>query len=443
MLLSTEIPAALAPLEGATAATCPVVLEELYTRLETLDPRAADPADLGEHGAELVGLSWTTRLALHERLRGWAGANELTAPCMRSLRRADLALRYLEDYLLEALPPAGRPAPWLAAPGLGFDGRDDLRSGDVLVTRATALSSAGIAHMGRVDSQFSHNVLVYVDPAGRAWGVMAYLEEGSLVEPIDEFLADSIGRVVVLRHPDQALAEKAAKLAYARVVDGPPIDYDADFDADDHATLFCSEVPRWAFGPLVGAPDAIPIDLALTRFDQDRNRAMFAAMGIDGAVTSAPSDVLYDPTFDWVAEWRAVDDLALMRRHDAVVESAMTWMEELGYTLEPRRGHERFVEVALAVRRAPLVGGALRKRIHPRGDLRFLVGALALQEAVTAVSDDLVTALGDRPEPLAYDTLRAVLEEVRTADLARWRDDPRSAHFTDLLRPGDGAAAGR
>jgi hypothetical protein len=436
-LLSTEAERWLAPVEALSADTCVTTLEATFAQLEALAPKDADPADVGEHGAEVVERSWRARVGLHERLREWHQAGALGTDCLRSIRRADLALRYLEDYVLEALPAAGRPPEWLAAPGTAFASRADLRAGDVLVTRASALSSAGIAHMGRIDSQFSHNVVVHVDEDGRQWAVEAYLELGSIVEPLEEFLASGIERVVVLRHPDAALAAKAGRLAYERVADGPPIDYDADFDHDDHSTLFCSEVPRWAFGELVGLPATIPFEPALTRFDRERNAAMYDAMGIDGEVTSAPSDVLYDPSFALVAEYRNVDHLQLLRRYDAIVESLMTWMEERGYTLVPQKRHERFVQAALTVRRTPLVGAALKKRLHPRGDLRFLVGALALQEAAEGVKEELYAALAGKAEPLSYDELRAALEEIRQADLVRWRTDPRSARFTDLVHPAD------
>ena len=119
------------------------------------------------------------------------------------------------------------------------------------MTRATELSSAGIGHLADRDSVFSHNALVYVGDDGQAWVVEAYLERGALVEPLETFLASGIGRGVVLRHRDPALAARAADAAYHRVADGPHIRYDDRFDAEDPTTLFCSEVPRWAFGALL------------------------------------------------------------------------------------------------------------------------------------------------------------------------------------------------
>lgn len=436
-VLSAEVERVSQQVSALSPEACVPTLEQAFRDLEHLSPAEVDAADLEANGPSIVERVFAARLALHERLGAFVAAGTLTDDCMRSVRRADLAGRYLEDYVLGALPEEARPSDWLVNPAFSFRGRRDLRSGDVLVTRANALSSAGIAHMGRVDSQFSHNVLVYVDPADRVWGIMAYLEQGTLVMPMDEFLASGVDRVVVLRHPDPALAARAGSAAWERVVHGPPIDYDADFDYQDHTSLFCSEVPRWAFGSLIGQPETIPIPQALSVFDRERNAAMFEAMGVAASLTSAPSDALYDPTFAIVAEWRNPDDLVLLRRYDAVVESAMTWMEELQYRIEVQKRHRRLVEAALLMRRTPLVGRALRKRIHPRGDLAFLVTSLALQDAVTGVKDDLYAALAGRPEPIPYDELRAVLEQVRVDDLERWRADPESAHFTGLLHPAD------
>lgn len=434
--LSEEVERVGAAIAELTAEQCVPVLEQVFVDLERLLPAEVDESDLMVNGAHLAGDVFAARVALHERVGAWWGAGTLTPECMRSVRRADLAGRYLVDYVVGALPDDARPPDWLAAEGSGFRGPGDLRSGDVLVTRANAISSAGIAHMGRVDSQFSHNVLVHVDDAGRAWGVMAYLEYGALVMPMEEFLADGVSRAVVLRHPDAELAARAAAAAYERVVDGPPIDYDADFDHVDHAKLFCSEVPDWAFGELLGRADDVPIALALTKFDREHNAGMFDAMGISTDITSAPADVLYDPRFAVVAEYRDPAELVRMRHHDAVVESVMTWMEGRGYVLEVARRHRATVRFGLFARRLPVLGAGLRSKIHPRGDEAFLVASLALQEAVLAVEADLEAAIEGRPEPLTWDELRAALEEVRAADLARWQADPRDAHFTGILHPG-------
>ncbi|MEQ1505737.1 MAG: YiiX/YebB-like N1pC/P60 family cysteine hydrolase [Myxococcota bacterium] len=430
-VLSAEVDRVAAEIRDLPASSCVAALEQAYSDLEALRPARVDPADLAAHGAETAAAVYATQLALRGRLAAWYADGSLDADCLRSVRRADLAGRYLIDYLAGAVPV---PA-WLSDPAAPFAGPEDLRSGDILVTRATMVSSAGIAHMGRIDGQFSHNALVYVDPNGKQWVVQAYLESGALVEPLEDLLANGVARVVVLRHPDAAFAAEVAARAFDRVRRGPRIDYDADFDYQDHTGLFCSEVPRWAFGALVGRPDTLPIPLALTRFDRAHNDAMFTAMGIPGDVTSAPSDILYDPTLTEVAEWRDADALVGMRHADAAVEAVMHWMEDLHYTIEPQGRHRTTVGFGLFVRRLPLVGLALRHQLHPRGDRAFLVASLALQEVAVAVDEDLEQALAGRAEPLTYVELREVLEQLRVADLARYRADPKTARYHALLVP--------
>jgi hypothetical protein len=417
---------------------CVPVLEQAYHDLEHLAPDEVDPADLRQNGAATASAVFSTQLALREREAAWQDDGSLDADCLRSVRRADLAARYLVDYLTAAVTAAGANAVvprWLVNPAFTFRGPEDLRSGDLLVTRATLISSAGIAHMGRIDSQFSHNALVYRDASGKGWVVQAYLEVGALVQPLDEFLSGGLGRVVVLRHPDPALAARAASTAFDRVKHGPRIDYDADFDYQDHSGLFCSEVPRWAYGGLIGQPDDLPFDLALTVFDRADNEAMFGQMGIPGSVTSAPADLLYDPRLIEVAEWRDPDALVGMRHADATVEALMHWMEDLHYTITPRWRDRATVSFGLFVRRIPGVGLALKRKIHPRGDKEFLSTSLALQAAAQALAEDLEQALVGQAEPLTYQQLRDALEQLRLEDLDRYRADPKSARYSYVLRP--------
>ena len=82
-------------------------------------------------------------------------------------------------------------------------------------------------------------------------------------------------------------------------------------------------------------------------------------------VTSAPADMLYEPSFEIVAEWRDPSVLASMREHDAVVESMMSWMEELDYALKPLPGDSPAAPVSPWVMGAGV--HAARPRRQPAG----------------------------------------------------------------------------
>ena len=79
--------------------------------------------------------------------------------------------------------------------------------------------------MGRIDGQFSHNVLIYrPDPEGEVRTVEAYMEWGGISQTLDELLHHGLGRFVVLRYQDAELAALAAERGHERMNSKPPID---------------------------------------------------------------------------------------------------------------------------------------------------------------------------------------------------------------------------
>ncbi len=426
--------------DDALATRCEPVLQGFFDELEAVRPTDVDPAEVSTRGAALIDDIFAFRLEVHGRLQDLYDDNALSSGCIRGARRADLAGRYLQDALYVALDREdAAPAPWLVAPGADapatLPSLDSilpvLETGDVLVTRGTALSSAGIAHMGRLDGQFSHNALIHQASDGDLHTVEAYLERGALTQPVPKFLHHDLGRIVVMRYRGEpGRARLAARRAWDRIANGPPMDYDAQFDSDDHRALFCSEVARWAFtGNLDDGPTGVPYDL--TVFDKERNATLFEAMSIEVDVTSAPVDMLYAPRFDIVAEWRDPEMLDTMRRHDVVVESMFSWMEDLDYVLESTGFDRFFVGMDLAARQV----GFFPKRIHPNGDRRFLVPSLTLQTAGLALFEVFDERLEGRDaQSMTYAELRAILEEIRKEDEAEWRAGAPTI-FHDRLHP--------
>lgn len=426
---SIDLPAEVAVLEALTfeGSTCASTLDGAFERLKGIDPDLVDRSDREALGPDLVERVWNVRLALHDDLQDLHAAGPVDAACITGFRRMDLATRYLVDHLLMEQDAA---SPWLTTPDFG--GFGSLRSGDILVSRGAALSSAGIAHIGRIDSQFSHNAMVHIDEDGKAWTVEAYLEKGGYVQPLEEFLHHGLGRVAVVRHQDAQLAEEAARLAYERIAHGDPIDYDEAFDdSDDGEQLFCSEIAPWAFG-LAGGPSDVP--LHKTVFPQAENRPMFEAMGIDGDLFAAPVDILFDPRFELIGEWRELDELETMRRHDAVVEALFRWMEEEDYALDPKWKHKTTVRLGLALRKTPLLRRMVESMVHPNGDVQFLVAGLALQEAGDRLWKDFSHALDGMDSP-SYAEMQAVLERLRVRDLERWETKPRKATVHKVIHP--------
>lgn len=373
-------------------------------------------------GAELDGSAqavFDVRVDAQAMLARLYADGTLDTRCTDAVRRADHVVRHALDDAAEG---------WLVAQGERFsEPLRDVQSGDVLVTRGTALSSAGIASLTEIDSAFSHNALVYVDDDGAAWTVEAYLERGAIVQPLAEFLAHDLGRIVVMRPADAELGAAAAEAAYRRVSKGRPIRYDDRFVQSGDA-LFCSEIAQWAYGELLDRPTDLPWDSSALPLDA--NPTLFDGMGITEAEISAPADLLFDPRFALVAEWREVDALDEMHRHDAVVRSLFRWMEEDGYVLDTGLSEEVLVRAGKAARGTPLLSLTVDDRLSRGLHRNFLVASLGLQRAAEALDAALVAKLDGSAD------LDALLEEVRAEDRAVWTERKRRAGFHRWVHPG-------
>src|SRR2546426_10213360 len=76
----------------------------------------------------------------------------------------------------------------------------NLHSGDILVSRGGAPTSALIARGNDYPGNFSHVALLHVDAAtGRASVVESHIERGVVIASLEEYLQDKKLRIMVLR----------------------------------------------------------------------------------------------------------------------------------------------------------------------------------------------------------------------------------------------------
>jgi hypothetical protein len=223
------------------------------------------------------------------------------------------------------VPGADEPSATPSATLLGVT----IHSGDVLLSRGGAATSALIARGNDFPGNFSHVALVHVEPGtGRVRLVEAHIERGVAVATPEEYLRDTKLRVMVLRPRadlpavarDPMLPHRAATAALARAEAGP-IRYDFSMDAADPTRLFCSEVAAQAYRRL-----GVGLWPAPSQVSSPGLRRWLAALGVRHFETLEPSDLEYDPQLRVVAEWR--DVAALRKDHednavtDAMLEAA-------------------------------------------------------------------------------------------------------------------------
>lgn len=290
---------------------------------------AACPARLGDY----VDLITRTRNVLKVQSRQWDLRN-------REVRNRIYRLLYggrvaLEGVMLQAAAGSyaglveGENEPSVTPPyemaGV------TLRSGDILVSRGGAPTSALIARGNDYPGNFSHIALLHVDEkTGVPSFIEAHIERGVVVSSVEDYIKDKKLRVMVLRlradlppmKADPMLPHKAAQKALAEVK-ARHIPYDFEMDFREHSKQFCSEVASSAYQPF-----GIDLWQWTTHMSAPGVVRWLADFGVTHFETQAPADLEYDPQLTVVAEWR--DPEALWQDHvdSAVIEAMLEGADE-------------------------------------------------------------------------------------------------------------------
>ncbi len=182
-----------------------------------------------------------------------------------------------------------------------------VHSGDIVLSRGGAPTSALIARGNDFPGHFSHAALVHVDAdTGVVTVIESLIEHGVVLTTLDHYLEDKKLRMLLLRlrpeHPvlvkEPQAPHRAATAMLARA-QAQHIPYDFAMDWKDSKAFFCSEVPYDAY-------QSIGVDLwsYLSHLSSPGLVAWLNSLGVRHFVTLVPSDLEYDPDLAAVAEWR-------------------------------------------------------------------------------------------------------------------------------------------
>src|SRR5512136_2658357 len=241
----------------------------------------------------------------------------------------------LEEVMLQA--PAGScPARILgdAVPSVtpSYTFRDlKLHSGDILVSRGGAPTSAMIARGNDYPGNFSHVALLYVDEKTREPAIIeSHIERGVVISSVKEYIKDKKLRIMVLRlrpdlpqmKADPMLPHKAAKRAYEEAK-GRHIPYDFEMDYLEPSKWFCSEVASWAYRQF-----GVELWKGTTHMSAPGLVRWLSAFGVTHFETQEPSDLEYDPQLTVVAEWRDPETLRKDHIDNAVTDVMLEGAEK-------------------------------------------------------------------------------------------------------------------
>lgn len=358
-----------------TAESCLADSELILRQVENFESVQFNQSELKHSYKSIIEKSYLIRQVLLKRLRDFQSdrmssfsKSESGQKCIRQARGLLRFFRYVEDYsLLIALNPKPfdpsrdtKEGPILrgSSPQLLQTNNSTLRirSGDVLISRGNAYTSAAISRMGQEEAQFSHLSLIYIDaPVGtevtveqalqdqRVQTIEAHIEVGSFTRTFAKYVLDGNARVLLFR--PLIPAEKShqasqsifryvtnyqktqmnnAKRTQLSVDDNPP--YDFKMDGSNKNQIYCSEIVSLAFKAV-----GLQLPTYPTRL---RHNDLTKKMQITADTVFAPADLEVDPHFIQLAEWRDIRKLASLLRKDVVLSSMFDWMEEKKYTFQ-------------------------------------------------------------------------------------------------------------
>lgn len=191
-----------------------------------------------------------------------------------------------------------------------------VHSGDLLVSRGGAPTSALIARGNDYPGNFSHIAMLHVDDAtSKITIIESHIEKGAILASLDEYLKGTMLRIMVLRPradlpalvADPSLPHRVATRAMEEVR-SRHIPYDFELDYQDPDKQFCAEVASSFY-----ADFGVELWEGLTSMSSQGVTRWLAALGVRHFETHGPSDLEYDPQLRVVAEWR--DPETLFRAH--------------------------------------------------------------------------------------------------------------------------------
>jgi hypothetical protein len=212
-----------------------------------------------------------------------------------------------------------------------------IHSGDILVSRGGAPTSALISRGSDYPGNFSHIALVYVDPVTHTASIIeSLIERGVVVSTVGQYLKDKKLRVMLLRlradlpqlMKDPMIPHKAALFAYNNAIK-KHILYDFEMNYQDHSKLFCSEVASAAYEHF-----GIKLWMGISHISSPGLQRWLRDFGVRFFETQEPSDLEYDPQLTVVAEWRDPETLKKDHYDNAVTDVMLEGAEhgdELAY----------------------------------------------------------------------------------------------------------------
>lgn len=421
-----------------------------------LDGLSADDykKELSSSGHELLlDELWNYKIIIHEKMRELGRTLRLNRDCADSMRHAFRSIRTSEDYIQESFYRLNSDSLDVPDDAFGEGNKEvkkhpdmqnfrmvkDLKSGDIILSRGNAFTSAAIASLGEFDTQFSHMSIVYRDKDAKLWTVEAHIEVGSFVRPLEDHIADKNARTMILRYEDEETAQRAAEFIFNKVKKASDttgnILYDFGFNQEDSEQLFCSEVISHAFD--VATEGSIQIPFFKSQL-MSRKPEFVKMLGITASASFVPADIEVDPRFKVLAEWRDSKKVNELLQKDAILHAMYHWNDSFNYQMIQASSSKSIIyrNVAWPLRRVPFLKKYFVEKM-PLNMSRQLIGYFGVLESVGEYLQQELKAADN--EAIERNSLPLMAEEkYRVLDQLRMLDLQNKGKLHKMYRPTQG-----
>ncbi len=448
---------------------CPSFLQNIYVSGLELDPRTLNLEKTKEDWRKTYENLWLIRLKLKSKLNDFIEISKKSAQdpavkaCSSAMRNSLRLSRYVEDYLAEyygeekqdldqpqnfkpVIPvPFDSEAPWtLRSPEKQTI---TLKSGDLIISRGNAYTSAAISRIVEVDSQFSHMAMIYIpDGPSKEYTLAeamkrkdilvleAHIEVGSTIRTFSEYAMDGNARNILFRYKKGgAIPHRAAKAAFDfleksrdqarnKILPGLRRDrsdvnyavpYDFKMDLADSKEVFCTEV-----GFIGYKAEGVSIPTFMS--DINPKLDLVQRLGIKGNQIFAPGDMELEPQFELIAEFRNLRKLKGIRMKDMALTSFLKWMDE-GYVIHPKPSASVESLSAWLLRQLDINVKNVRKRLPKNMNVKALNTVLTLDSVNGYLESHLIRSEAAFKEKnrgllITYPYGLEILNELRIED---------------------------
>ncbi len=381
-------------------------IDNLYNLVFNLKSGHFNLKKAKQQGPLIIQALWDFRLDLHRIVEDMYASDLLLrdysygARVVRSARNVSRAARYMEDMVGELI---GMDQTAKILDLKGFEGGPlhvlvnpkfpelAFKSGDIITVRGGVFNSAAIARIGDIDSQFSHQAMVYEDANTKEQFIVeSVISQGARSYPLKEFLEEHSGsRLALFRYkagPQPLLPHVAAQLMYERI-NGKKIPYNFSMNLNDESKLFCSQIAYLGFEK--ASAGRVKLNLFPTVLSSNYKQ-FFDDIGVTAKTTYAPGDIELDPRFEIVAEWRNFAKTRTLRNKDLILTKIFSWLDKGDLTYRVTRGEIAIGGIISTLRGIPLIGGLpLINKASPDQSAK----SLAVVTAIQRVGDKLEEVL--------------------------------------------------